>query len=255
MRGRLAIAAGDIAELRETLERHPEWWTACLAAMAAIFLVAQAVSTESIALCPTSSATGRSEELQLVAIVVATMLPLVLVPVRRTAQASLWRRRHRAIAGFLLGYGGVWALTMAGETILAGWLPAYAWLPAAAFAVAALWEMTPLKRRALSICHATQPLRPFGWRADWDCLRYGMRHARACTASCWAIMLAPMLVAPQLPLLAGASTLCALGRYWPRRWQRLEAVTLAVAALSWSAAPFASPILHEVQHITGLLRP
>ncbi len=42
--------------------------------------------------------------------VVAMMFPLVIGSVRTVAARSLWRRRHRAIAGFLTGYAGAWFL-------------------------------------------------------------------------------------------------------------------------------------------------
>jgi hypothetical protein len=41
--------------------------------------------------------------------VAAMILPLQIDGVRRIAEYSLWSRRHRAIAGYLVGYLIVWA--------------------------------------------------------------------------------------------------------------------------------------------------
>jgi predicted metal-binding membrane protein len=171
--------------------------------------------------------------------IAAMMLPLAVAPVRRTAHASLWRRRHRAIAGFLLGYGAIWII--AGGAALAGlaiWHPDR-WTAVAGFTVASVWELTPLKRRALSLCHRTVPLRPLGWYADIDCLRYGMGQGRNCLTSCWAIMLGALLAANHLPVMAGLTALCVAQRHWPRRRQRIEATALAAAAVCLAAVALA----------------
>jgi len=78
-------------------------------------------------------------------------------------------------------------------------------------------------------------LRPRGWRADLDCLRYGMLHGRACVMSCWAMMLAVMTVPLPLPAMAGIAALGAMERYWPRRRQRIETLALVGAALGCTA--------------------
>jgi Predicted metal-binding integral membrane protein (DUF2182) len=125
------------------------------------------------------------------AMVAAMMLPLVLDGVRQAAENSLWNRRHRAMAGFLLGYLAMW--------FLVGLLPVAfrqfpwahnQWLAAGLFLAAGLWLQTPWHRRALITCHRTFPLSPSGWRADWDCLRYGTTVGGACVRSCWLFMVA-----------------------------------------------------------------
>src|SRR5436190_893191 len=49
-----------------------------------------------------------------------------------------------------------------------------------AFALAALWVLAPPRARALVACHRTVPLSPGGWRADYDCLRFGGAIGSAC---------------------------------------------------------------------------
>ena len=104
---------------------------------------------------------------------VAMMLPMVAEHVRLTAERSLWRRRHRAMAGFVTGYLGLWAL---GGVVVA-LLPLHpsGRTAAIAFAIAGVWQLTPWKRRGLVGCHRTMPLAPRGWRADADCVRFGWR--------------------------------------------------------------------------------
>ena len=107
----------------------------------------------------------------------AMMLPMVTDHVRLTAERSFWHRRHRAMAGLLLGYLGLWRF------------PAPRWRscrstrtarnpPAIAFAIAGIWQLTPWKRRALVGCHRTIPLAPRGWpRRRLRPLRLADRHA------------------------------------------------------------------------------
>ncbi len=230
-----------IRALGERLVWHPEWWALGLCGGAWLALIGGASAAQSaVPFCgavPDAGWTAAAGEATLM--IAAMMLPLVLVPVRRTACASLWRRRHRAIAGFLLGYAATWLAALAVEAAPFLAAPPARWVPAAAFAAAALWEATPLKRRALVLCDRTMPLRPHGWRADLDCLRFGVLQGRSCVMSCWAVMLAPLVVAQHLPVMAGVAVLCATERYWPRRRPLLETAALAGAALCYLPAALA----------------
>jgi predicted metal-binding membrane protein len=113
----------------------------------------------------------------------AMMLPLVWGHVSLIAQRSLWHRRHRAIALFIGTYLAIWMI----YGVLAGM--ALRWSAGILLLVAAIWQLTPWKRFALAACHRSVPLAPFGWKADRDCLRYGIHVARNCLLSCWALML------------------------------------------------------------------
>jgi predicted metal-binding membrane protein len=122
--------------------------------------------------------------------IVAMMLPVDLNAVRLTANRSLWRRRHRAIAGFLAGYLAPWIPP--GLAVARLRQPTWTHTPLAAalcLAGAALWQRTPMHRRALAACHRSQPLAPVGWRADRDCLRFGGIIGAACLWGSWPLML------------------------------------------------------------------
>jgi hypothetical protein len=221
------------------IAKHPEWWTVALCLFAWIALVAGDVGgSDAIALCGSFHRIADFDALIAGAggwalMVAAMMLPLVVVPVRRTARASLWRRRHRAVAEFLIGYGLIWLPFGAVALAFLTWWQPQLWVTAATFAVAAIWELSPLKRRALILCHRTIPLRPSGWQADLDCLRYGAIQGRSCLLSCWAIMLAPMVTPQRLPAMAVVALLCWLERFWPRRRQRFETLALGGTALGF----------------------
>ena len=123
--------------------------------------------------------------------VAAMMLPLILHRVWVTAISSLWTRRHRAVAGFLGGFFAAWLPLglIAAALLQATWTRTYA-APALAFAAAALWQRTPAYRRALMACNRTRPLAPVGWRANWDCFRFGGMIGAAYVRTCWFLMLA-----------------------------------------------------------------
>jgi predicted metal-binding membrane protein len=163
------------------------------------------------------------------------MLPMTAMALRHVAFRSFRARRPRAMAGFLLGYASAWLAVaplylvaalgvhvLGGDSVL---LPL-----AAALAAAAAWQATEAKRRALRRCHRTVPLTPSGWRADRDCLAFGLAHGRHCVASCWALMLIPAVAGhhPALMLLVGLVAFC-------------ERRTLAAEPLR-SAAPLAAAV-------------
>lgn len=233
-----------LTALRERLQWHPEAWPLAVSAGAWVLLIAQSRAPfPALAFCgkPTTAA---ATSLDLAApaalagwlMIAAMMLPLIVPPIRYAAFASLWRRRHRAVAGFVIGYSAPWlaaaTLPFAITAALSLDLSSSARAAGMALAMAALWQLTGLKRRALSLCHRTIPLRPDGWRADWDCLRFGVIHARACIASCWAMMLAAGLAMDHLAVMAAVTAVAATERYRPRRNQRVEALLLAVPALA-----------------------
>jgi predicted metal-binding membrane protein len=166
----------------------------------------------------------------------AMMLPLTIAPVRHVAFRSLWKRRHRAVFCFLLGVALIWTAVGLLWIAILGLHGASAFGTVASslvIAVAAGWQFTPAKRRALLACHRTVPLAVDRWRADLDCLRYGLLHGRHCLLSCWALMLAAMLLHPGLPAMFGASVVALTERYRPQRLRTasLLALALAVSAL------------------------
>lgn len=234
---------------------HPEWWSICLCAAAWLLLwragpaAAGAHASHGRAHHDVGAgALGWGPSLTAEAfwwfvMVVAMMFPMVLDPVRATAGRSLWRRRHRAIAGFLLGYLAPWMLFGVAASAVAATLrsgvqpsPAYS---AAAFGAALLWQVTPPKRRALLGCHRTRPLAPSGWRADLDCLRYGCAVGRSCLVSCWALMLACVLSGHGLAAMLGATSVGWAERNTARPNQLVLCAVIAALALTYAVAAYA----------------
>jgi predicted metal-binding membrane protein len=165
--------------------------------------------------------------------VAAMMLPLVILPARHVAFRSLWRRRHRAIGGFLIGYVAVWAVSGLAALAAFAAMPEGSLTTIATFALAALWQLTPWKQWALRACHRTVPLPPHGWRADLACIRYGALLGRHCMASCWAVMLASMLT-PNIAAMGIAGAVYAAERYRPRTSRVAVAAVLALVAIGFA---------------------
>ena len=163
--------------------------------------------------------------------VAAMMLPRLTYEVRGTAERSLWARRHRAIAGFLTGYGVPWL----GLGIAAGLLRRTSWshtyaAPALAFAGASLWQLTRIRKRALIKCHRSLPLsHRVAGRSDR--LRHGSAIGTACVQTCWPLMLGCMLSGHSLIAMAGGIIVGA-AELWPTRlrFPVAMAATLALAA-------------------------
>ncbi len=197
-------------QVRDVGWRYPEWWCLALAAAAWAALVGRALVAPSA-----HHELAWAEQLAAwLIMVVAMMLPLAAGPLRLTALASLWYRRDRAMAGFAIGFLGPWlaagALVTAAEAELTRALSArtVAFLACALFACAAIWQLAPVKRRALVSCHQLVPLRPRGWSADRDCVRFGWKIGAACLTSCWLLMLACVFAGHELWAMLAA---CAIG--------------------------------------------
>lgn len=186
----------------------------------------------------------------------AMMLPTLVQPLYHIRLSSFSRRRTRASALFVAGYGAVWLAVGSGLLALelaANRLAANAYLPAAgAGLVALVWQAAPVKQRCLNRCHRHQPLAAFGARADWDALRMGLVHGGWCTGSCWAAMLVPLLlVHGHFGAMAAVGLLMFCERLDPPgtpRWQwRGFATACCYARLYWwgprrSPAPLSMPV-------------
>jgi predicted metal-binding membrane protein len=166
----------------------------------------------------------------------AMMVPAAMPAVRHVAVHSLYWRRRRAMAEFLLAFLAVWLLfSVFALGALTSWGPSRssAALPIA-LALAALWQLTPFKWRALRACHRPSPLPPRGRRAAAGTVRFGLLNGSACLASCWAIMAAVALAgSPALPWMAAATALIYAEKLnlKPRTAARRVAVLLTAAAL------------------------
>src|SRR4029077_14721509 len=94
----------------------------------------------------------------------AMMVPASMPAVSHVGTKSLFWRRRRATVEFLAVFLALWiAVGAAVLEPLSGWGPAgSAYGLAAALALAALWQLTPLKRKAMLACHRSRPLPPRG---------------------------------------------------------------------------------------------
>lgn len=122
--------------------------------------------------------------------VVAMMLPLMFEPMRWVAFQSFRHRRHQSALFFLIGYLLPWGAL----GIAAAWLRTFSWfnnplVAAAIFAAAAVWVLFAGRRRALAYCHKKISIAPCGWKANRDCLRFGLTIGTACVAVCGFLML------------------------------------------------------------------
>jgi predicted metal-binding membrane protein len=155
------------------------------------------------------------------AMIVATMAPLLAQPLTYIWNRSLSRRRRRASALFVAAYVGVWIVAMvllqaaaAGLTGIAG-----GWV--VVLGLALLWHASPLRQIALNRCHRLPNLSTFGRRADSDCLRYGFGAGLWCVAACCAAMFVPMvLVGSHLIAMPVVATFLLLERQLPGRLLR-----------------------------------
>lgn len=226
-----------LEKLRRIGWNHPEWWVVAVAAAAWMLMAGMAHPS---AAGPHAGHGGHAGHghgvLGMVAMVIAMMLPLTLANVRHVAWSSLWRRRHRAIAAFLVGYLAVWIVVQAG--IAGAWglmasLTGWATAGGVAMAAAALWEVSPVKRQRLRRCHRTVPLAPRGWRADADCARYGVTTGLSCVTMCWAIMVASAAFAHSFLVMIVLFGVQMSGRYQRRPSPSLAALAvLGVCLLS-----------------------
>lgn len=209
---------------------HPEWWSIALSGVAWMAMLRHGwahAGHEAV-----HAMTPFQEVGAWLLMVAAMMLPLVIHRVWVTAAGSLWRRRHRAIAGFLAGYFTPWLVL--GVAVAALRQGSWAHHPAAValgFLGAAAWQLTPMRKRASAACHRTEPLAPTGWRADRDCIRFGGVIGVACVARCWPLMLACAFAGHGLVAMTGGMALGATERWSFRPPKRaVSAGTLALAA-------------------------
>jgi predicted metal-binding membrane protein len=136
--------------------------------------------------------------------VLAMMPPLIIASLRHVRDRSFARRRERSTLLFVAGCSVVW--------MTAGFVPqvvsftAVSMVPVPmlsfgiAVVVALLWQVSPAKQWFLNRCHRRPHLAAFGAAADRDAFAFGLMQGASCLGSCWALMLA-MLVMSQAHIL------------------------------------------------------
>jgi predicted metal-binding membrane protein len=128
--------------------------------------------------------------------IVAMMAPMTLQPLCHIRISSFSDRHGRSVALFLVAYAAVWlagcfalkALEVLMASVARGVADAYLLSGTAALA-ACVWQVSPFKQWCLNQCHDYPPLAAFGWQADLDLVRFGLKHGLWCFGSCWALML------------------------------------------------------------------
>jgi predicted metal-binding membrane protein len=181
------------------------------------------------------------------AMLLAMMPPLLAQPIAHLWLRSLSRRRGRAIALFVAGYGAVWmtaGVLLITLVIALSLIANMTGLPVllAAAAVVIPWQAAPPRQWSLNRCHRRPRLSAFGARADLDCISYGVTHGLWCVGACWALMLVPLAVpGAHLPLLALLSLVLVMERLAQARpacwtFRILPGLTEAAMIFRWSKA-------------------
>jgi predicted metal-binding membrane protein len=130
--------------------------------------------------------------------IAAMMLPLIIAPLRHVRDRSFARRRARATILFAAGYVAVWMIAGVVLQLVAlavRWsAPAPVLCFGLAVATAIPWQVSPTKQWCLNRCHHRPHLAAFGAAADRDAFDFGLTNGASCAGSCWALMLATLLV-------------------------------------------------------------
>lgn len=129
---------------------------------------------------------------------VAMMSPTLIAPIHHVRDRSFKRRRARSVTLFVIGYAAIWmaaGVVLLAVTLALNLFAPQSYLPAIAVGIiAVVWQCSPVKQLCLNRRHNHSALAAFGVAADLDALRFGITHGVWCVASCWALMLFPMLV-------------------------------------------------------------
>lgn len=220
--------------------RYPQWWAVGAAVLAWIALFAQQSEEwmQRLAplwaeLCRAPRAAEPASLLHWSTMCAAMMLPLALEGLKSTAERSMWSRRHRAMAFYLAGFLVPWLLLGLPVLTVAGHLLEFSirpeWLAAMLAAAAAVGKVSNASKLALAACHFVQPLAPVGPKADLDCLKFGLRHSRACLVTC-GLSMAAMSVIHSLWVMATLTSLSLAERYRLRSSSRIPALAMLVLA-------------------------
>lgn len=179
-----------------------------------------------------------------VAMLAATMLPLIAPNVRFVARRSPRARRTASTLNVVAGWTLVWFVV---ATLLAvgSWLVVRTIGPIAAiivtFAVAIGWQLTRRKRVSVARCHRTFAP-PLDSSAASACTRFGMRLGADCASSCWAIMAAMAVSNHQLLVLVPLAWVPWFERRRPHFSPGTRTTVIVIAATAVAAL---------IAHLTG----
>lgn len=172
-----------------------------------------------------------------VAMVLAMMVPTTVPHLRYLGFNTRASRRQRSLALFLLGYLAVW-LAPGFALALIGTPPG--WVVAAGILATGVWELTPIKRRALRRCCRTWPVGYAGPSADAAAVEYGLRHGVACLLVSGPAMVALSLAGhPAWATIALAAVMAAqklLSR--PESWRTVVAIGWVASGVALAGAVF-----------------
>lgn len=158
-------------------------------------------------------------DVEMWAAMIVAMSPLLLLrEVTHLWNGSLRRTRALSILAFACGYLPVGLVAGFVAVPVASLLTGSVWLSGATAAAVAVWHCSPLRRRALNVCHRVPRPRVFGAAARVDSWRYGVVSATACVATCGPLMVLVLLATDwHLVAMAGAAALLTAERYLPAR--------------------------------------
>ncbi|NQZ07745.1 MAG: DUF2182 domain-containing protein [Algicola sp.] len=135
-----------------------------------------------------------------VMMLIAMMFPLLALQVNHIVFAMPGFRRFRSILIYLFGYSLLWLLFLAavlGLQAIAASLSIdtsiYPLLGVGCFILVTILIWSKNHPVIMASCSATMSLGIMGWRADIDCVKYGLKTAKNCIRSCWLPMLALIL--------------------------------------------------------------
>jgi hypothetical protein len=199
-----SVTAPSHLSLRRLPAWHPEWWVYAVAAPAWLGL-AWMSSGMTMSMDHGFAASWSDGWSHWVLMVVAMMLLVAAPHVRAVALRSVWSRRQRSAAVYVLGYVALWsavgAVLVAGLALLGLEHHGEHLLPVALL-LAAVWQVSTPRRRVLRRCSPLRLGAPSGLAGDVDIARSGVRSALRCLVECWPVMLA-MALSHSLVLMAG----------------------------------------------------
>jgi predicted metal-binding membrane protein len=176
------------------------------------------------------------------ALMTVAMMTIGLLPLLRYVRTRTLRRRWWSVPTVVAAYFAVWLLVGLVALSLTGRVELSPVAVVALLLVAAAWQLTPMKRWAMTSCERTTALRLSGRRATQSELRFGAHQGAWCVMSCWAVMLPMALGAqPAVPLMIAGTTVVTTERLTsrPARARLVGAAILAASAATLAAAHFA----------------